>query len=252
MDDTTIYLLAGLAPAFIGAILAFLNSTPVNAFVDRTVTWMNGKLSSAGANGGKLNNFIVAPFLFSVLKLASFANAIQHGGLRRGAMVMATLYVVEAFVLLAYIAVSIMIAVAIIALAFLVVGFIFSQMGKNDNNSVEKDYSSMMGPRGSRSTNSFLGVELPNGTRVNESGQIMKVGMFVDTPTGMKIDKDGRLVKEGLFVDTPTGTKMDKDGRIVEEGLFVDTPTGKRIDKDGNVIEEGWLFDTKTGTRHVK
>lgn len=250
MSNTTIYLLIGLAPVFIGVILALLNSTPINDFVDRTVTAMNGRLGITSANGGRVNNYLVSPFLFSVLKMASFANAIQHGGLRRGAIVMAALYVLEAFVLLAYLAVSIVIALMIIALAFLVVGFIFSQMG--GGNSSGRDYSSMMGPRGSRSTSGFMGIDLPNGTRVNDEGQIMKEGVFWDSPTGMKIDDKGRLVEEGTFFDSPTGTKIDKDGRIVEEGWLIDTPTGKRIDRDGNVIEEGWLFDTKTGTRHVK
>lgn len=250
MSDITLYLLIGFAPASVGALLAILNWMPVNESVERAMVWMYDRFSAAQASNGKINNYLVMPFLFCVLKLVGYANPIKHAGLRSGVMAMSSLYVAEAFVLLSYIAVSIVIALAIIALAFLVVGFIFSQMGSN--NSSGKDYSSMLGPKGSRSTSSFFGIDLPNGTRVNDKGQIMKEGMFWDSPTGMKIDDKGRLVEEGTFFDSPTGTKIDKKGRIVEEGWLIDTPTGKRIDKDGNVIEEGWLFDTKTGTRHVK
>lgn len=247
MSQETTNVLLLLVPVFIGGIIAAINANQMNVAAESAETRLRGWQQHASARTGWFWRYVLNPLLWSIVKFCDWTDGFVHRGLKNGARVAATLYLVGLWLLLLYAAVTVVIAVVI----FVIVLYVAAKVLSSSGGSTEEIYSR---PR------RVVGVS-GKGQRVHpETGVIQEEGFWGWRDTERRVDPEtGRFQEEGLIGWRDTDTRIDQNtGVIQKEGMFGFRDTETRINPESGIIQKqgllGWRdtderIDPETGKR---
>src|SRR5262249_21962398 len=119
MSPQTLNVFWLLLPLLLGGVVAAVNSTRINALTEFVEAKARARRSQAAARTGFVYRYVLYPPLWSIVKFSDWTDGFAHRGLKNGARVSATLYLIGLWVVILYMAAIFVLAIAI------VVGFLY-------------------------------------------------------------------------------------------------------------------------------
>jgi hypothetical protein len=121
MNQQTITILFWISPILTGGIIAALNSEGVNNATEKAEAWVLRNQENASKKKGILDRYLINPVLYTVVIFIAWTDSFTHRGIKNGARVAATLYLIAAWCFLLYTAFMIALFLAIMAVVIYVV-----------------------------------------------------------------------------------------------------------------------------------
>jgi len=262
MNQATINILILVSPLLVGGIIAAINANSVNDTTEKAEAWTRRTQIRVSARRGWFYSYIVNPILWTIVKFSDWTDSFTHRGLKNGARVAATLYLIAAWCFLIYAA--FMIAVVLVIGAVII--YIVFKVLVSSNDNVRRGYEIGRGVFNSNKQNrkedatDFVGLKgkkIYSGTnwfneelkgRVDNEGNIYKgTNWFTEEKIG-RIDEDGNIWKGTNFFNEEKVGRIDKDGNIHKGTNWFNEEKAGRIDKDGNIHKgTNWFNEEKKG-----
>jgi hypothetical protein len=212
MKKETLNLILLLTPLIIGGIIAAVNAEAVNDTTEKAEEWTRKTQKSTSRKEGWLSRYITNPILWIIVKFCDWTDNFIHRGLKNGARVAATLYLIAVVVYLLVALFVIFVALAIGAIVLYVVfkvlinsnddvrqGYEKGVNAFQNTNQRQHDIPDMVGIRGQKiySGTNWLNEELKG--RVDDEGNIYSgTNWFSEEKIG-RIDKEGTIYKGTSF-----------------------------------------------------
>lgn len=247
MTQETLNTLVFISPLIVGGIIAAINGEATNNATENAEAWARRAQANISSKTGWLNGYILNPILWMIVKFSDWTDSFSHRGLKNGARIAATLYLIAAWCLILYFAIM---ATVMLVITGVIIYLLFKIL-INSNDDIKKSYE-----KGRR----IIGTA-GAGKRINQdTGVIQKEGLFGYSGTDQRIDpKTGKVQKEGIFGWNNSDSKIDQEtGIIQKEGLFGYNDTDTRVHPETGVIQKrgtfGWQdtderIDPGTGRR---
>jgi len=245
MKQETLNLILLFTPIFIGGIIAAINSESVNETTEKAEAWTRRTQSITAKKNGWFSRYIANPILWLIVKFSDWTDSFTHQGIKNGARIAATLYLIAAWLYILFFAFMLLVVLAIGALVLYIV---FKVLANSDSD-VKQGYE-----KGRR----IVGA-VGAGKRVNqETGVVQENGMFGWNDTNQRIDPEtGNIQTNGFLGWNDSGTRINQEsGNIQKDGLFGYNDSDTRVDPETGIVQKngmlGWSdtderIDPKTG-----
>jgi hypothetical protein len=250
-----------LAPALAGGILAAFDTQAVNDTTERVEGWTRKRQATA-SQGGFLAKYVFNPLLWAVVKFCDWTDGFANRGLRNGARVAGTLYLLAAWLYVLYAAFMIAVVLLLGAAAL----YVIFKVLVNSNDDVRRGYETgrrafapdarseekeVLDPVGLRGKNVYAGTNWLNEElrgRVDDEGNIYRGTNWLNEEKIGRIDADGTILRGTSFLNEEKVGRVDEDGNLHRgTNWFNEEKTG-RIDDDGNIHEgTNWFNEEKRG-----
>jgi len=246
-----------MIPAASGAIIAAINSNQINDTTERAEAWIRTRQQRTSASSGWFSRYIFNPLLWVIVKFCEWTDGFTHRGLKGGARVAATLYLIAVWLMVLYAAIFIAVALVIVAVVIYIAAKILSSStddsarsytrGRTTDSSKEDavDYPGLKGKNIYAGTNWF-NEELKG--RVDDEGNLYKGTNWFNEEKIGRIDGDGNIYEGTSWANETKVGRIDKDGTLHKgTNWFNEEKTG-RIDEDGNIHKgTNWFNEEKRG-----
>jgi hypothetical protein len=244
-----------LSPVIIGIIIGLINNPAIDNNVDKFQNWLSDRKQKITSKSGKLNRFLIRPFLWLALNVRDWTNNISHNGMKAGIRIAVYIYLGALFLYL-FITFAIIVAIIImIGIAF----WIYEKVSGGSPGSatgtkrrvLEYQDKNAMNHAGLKGKNIYYGTNWLNEElkgRVDEEGNIYKGTNWLNEEKIGRIDGDGNILQgTNSFNEVKVG-RIDKDGNLQKGTNWFNEEKIGRIDKDGN-IQKGtnWFNEEKQG-----
>ena len=261
MTQETLNIILLVSPLVVGGIIAAINSDSSNNATEKAEAWTRRTQSKVSLKNGWFNRYIVNPILWIIVKFCDWTDSFTHRGLKNGARVAATLYLIAAWCFILYSAFMIAVIIAIVG----VILYVVFKVLINSNDDVRRGYekgrnifqssnqnvgniSKYAGVRGQKiySGDNWFNEEMKG--RIDENGNIYSGTNWLNEEKIGRIDEDGNIYKGTNYFNEEKTGRIDKDGNIHEGTNWFNEEKIGRIDKDGNIHKgTNWFNEEKTG-----
>ena len=250
MRQETINTIILLSPIAIGGIIAALNADNVNNITENAEAWTRKTQIKVSSKNGLFSNYIANPILWIIVKFSDWTDSFEHQGIKNGARIAATLYLIAAWLYILFFAFMLLVVLAIGALVLYIV---FKVLANSDSD-VKQGYE-----KGSR----IIGA-VGGGKRLNpETGVVQENGMFGWNDTNQRINPEtGNIQTNGFLGWNDSDIRIDQEsGNIQKDGFFGYNDTDTRVNTETGIIQKngmlGWVdtderIDPKTGNHQKK
>lgn len=268
MKSETIRIIIMILPIVIGGIIAAINTSSVNNLIETSEAWVRRTQKFFSVKKNWFARYLFNPLFWAIVSFYDWNNFFSHQGLKNGACVAATLYILAAWCFLIYLIVFVAFTIVAIVITLVVIYFILTAvLSSSDNTSGFKQGfekgKNLVGFSGKKNENNVIdnvglkGKNVYSGTnwfyeelagRVDKEGNIYKgTNWFSEEKIG-RIDSDGNIYSGTNFFNEESVGRIDKEGNLYKgSNWFSEEKTG-RIDKDGNIIKgSNWFNEEKTG-----
>ena len=143
MNQGTLNIVLLAIPLLVGGMVAAINSTGVNATTEKLEGFARARYQRTSVSSGWFSKYIINPVLWAVVKFCDWTDGFRHRGVKNGARIGATLYLIATWLFLLYVAISI---VLIIAVSIAILYIALAVMG--GSNTTRRDSSGPVGERG--------------------------------------------------------------------------------------------------------
>lgn len=263
-----------LLPLAIGGGVAGLNSDDVNRWTESAESWIRSRQQRPAR--GRVSRYLVSPALWILVRFSEWTDDFTHRGLKNGARITATLYVLAVWLMLLYAALVVAIALAIIALLLLVFALATGTRSDDDRPSRRANEDDLEGPPVQPQARAVPPDMLDKirqahgaGTyRIDpESGEVQREGTLGGwMGTGTRVNIESGVTQ----TQTPLGGWRDSEARVEPVSGHVQTQgplggwrdTERRIDPDTGVVQTmgplgGWndtdeRIDPETGRQQSR
>lgn len=257
MSQETLNVVLLLVPVLIGAVIAAINTSQVNDATEGAEARLRGWQQRTSARTGFVSRYVFNPLLWAIVKFCDWTDGFDHRGLKNGARVAATLYLIGLWLLILYAAVIVVIAVVILVVVIYIAAKVLSSSSGSSevtytrSREVQNDDDDVKAHVGLRSKKVYAGTNWFNEElkgRVDDDGNLYRGTNWFNE------EKIGRIDGEGNIYNGTSWASEVKVGRINEDGTlykgsnwFTEEKTG-RIDEDG-AIHKGtnWFNEEKQG-----
>ena len=257
MSQETWNVVLMLVPLLIGALIAATNKNQVNDATEAAEARLREWQRRASVRTGFFFRYGINPLLWTIVKFCDWSDGFAHRGLKNGARVAATLYLVGFWLLLLYAAAIVVITVVIVVAAICIAATLTS----NSTESTEETYSrpratqkdeddvrEQVGLKGKKvyAGTSWFNEELKG--RVDDDGNLYKGTNWFNEEKIGRIDDDGNIFKGTTWTSEVKVGRIDKDGTLYKgSNWFTEEKTG-RIDEDGTIHKgTNWFNEEKQG-----
>ena len=135
MNEQQIGILILISPLVIGGIIAAINSTAINKATESVEAATRSRQNKTAAGNSKLSRYVTNPILYAIVLFCNWTDGFKHRGLKNGARVAVTLYLIAAWVWLLYLALVLVVIGTIIYIAILI-------MSNKNSNDTESSFNS--------------------------------------------------------------------------------------------------------------
>jgi len=246
-----------LIPLVIGGLIAAINANQVNDATEGAEARLRGWQQRASVRTGFFSRYVLNPLLWTIVKFCAWTDGFAHRGLKNGARVAATLYLIGLWLLLLYAAVMVVIAVVLLVVVIYIAAKVLSSSTGSTEvthsrsrpaQDDEDDVREHVGLRGKKvygGTNWF-NEELKG--RVDDDGNLYKGTNWFNEEKIGRIDDEGNIYKGTSWASEVKVGRIDKDGTLYKgSNWFTEEKTG-RIDEDGTIHKgTNWFNEEKKG-----
>ncbi len=222
MNQGTLNIALLAIPLIVGGMVTAINSTGVNATTEKVEGFARARYQRTSASSGWFSKYLINPVLWAIVKFCDWTDGFAHQGLKNGARIGVTLYLIAAWLLVLYVAISIALLI-IFGIAILYI--VTAVMGSSNNN--RRDDSATFG----------IGKILQNGH--SEEKQKLFGGTYTQYFDEQGNEVATAEVKEKLFGGGFV-QYFDKDGSEIGTGELKEKFFGgkyvQRYDDDGNEV----------------
>jgi len=257
MSDETLNMLLLLTPLIIGGIIALVNHDKTNDITENVESWFRKKHAKSRLKSNKLNNYIISPILWVIVKFSDWTDSFSHRGLKNGVRTTSVLYLIAAclFLLIFSFTFLIVLAFSIALLYFAFKVLINSENGSGQTyrtilNSSQKQQNTLenVGARGKKvyAGSNWFNEELKG--RVDEDGNIYTGTNFFNEDKIGRIDEEGTIYKGSSFFNEEKVGRIDDKGSLYKGSNWFTEEKKGRVSEDGTIHKgSNWFNEEKKG-----
>lgn len=256
MSESVLNTVVLLLPLLVGGVIAALNATSVNDFTERAESKVRQWHSRATAASSIWARYVLRPPLWSVCRFCTWTDTFENRGVKNGARVAATLYLVGLWLLVIYFAALAAIAIAmLVGVLYVIVQVLSSSSDSSETatarsagSSDEEEVMARVGLRGKRvyTGTNWFNEELRG--RVDDDGHIYRGTNWHNEERIGRIDDEGNIFKGTNWMNEEMVGRIDEDGSLYKgTNWFNEEQTG-RVDEDGSIYDgTNWFNEKKRG-----
>ena len=245
-----------LSPIVIGTILGLINNPSIENNVDKFQNLLSTRKEKITPYSGKMNRFLIRPFLWFALKIKEWTNDIAHPGFKSGLRVSLYLYLIELFLYLFITLTMLIIILVVVGVILWILGKILASASDTETTykyrktfyKKDNDLTDHVGLRGNKiySGSNWFNEELKG--RVDNDGNIYSGTNWLSEEKIGRIDKDGNIFQGTNYFNESKVGRIDEDGNIHKGSNWFNEEKTGRIDDDGNVYKgNNWFNEEKEG-----